>query len=308
MEESATTQKKLEVGSWVEETLVPGWRQQIQVEEVLYEDTSNVHQLAVFQSKSLGRVLVIEDRIQLTSKDEFTYHEMFAHVPITITGCCSKDEPGKVLIIGGGDGATLREVLKHKNVRVTLVDIDPKVIELSKGYLPTLHNGAFDDERASIIIDDGSKFVKETEEKFDIVLVDCTDPEPDGPSGVLISTPFYADCRSVLNPGGVIVTQNGHPQWESYPKVALTNLAASGFGLVTVYQFCVPTYLGGIQTFGFATQDPNCLANLSDQDWIDRWTKTGVSDVKHFTPLYGKASFVLPKWVQDNVDSAVNQS
>ena len=178
--DSAGMATPLAKGDWVTEEIVPGWRQQMLVDEVMVEERNDLGHRAVFKNQALGDVLLIEDRIQLTSRDEHAYHEMFTHVPIVGHGKV-KD----VLIIGGGDGASLREVLKHRTLRVTLVDIDPGIIAFSKKFLPTLHREAWDDARATVVIADGSAFVVNTQDKFDVIIVDSTDPVPDGPSAVL---------------------------------------------------------------------------------------------------------------------------
>lgn len=290
-------QGALPKGTWVTEEIAPGWRQQMLVDELMVEERDALGHRAVFKNQSLGDVMLIEDRIQLTSRDEHAYHEMFAHVPIMAHGNVSN-----VLIIGGGDGGTMREVLKHKGVRCTLVDIDPAIIEFSKRFLPTLHQGAWDNERATTIVDDGTKFVRETTEKFDVVIIDSTDPVPDGPSAVLYQEAFYKDCHSCLTPGGIIVTQNGHPMFESYPTVALSHLARVA-AHTTLYQFCVPTYMGGLQSFGFATDDAT-LASLPAAELEKRWQATEITDTEHYTPSFGACSFVLPKWMQGVVDKA----
>lgn len=287
----------LEAGKWVTESIAPGWRQQIFCQTVEVEEKDETAHLAVFTNETLGDVLVIEDRIQLTSKDEHAYHEMFSHVPIIGHGNAKN-----VLIIGGGDGATLREVLNHPQLKCTLVDIDPRVVEFSKKFLPTLHKGAWENERATIIIGDGLKFVQETKEKFDVIIIDSTDPVPDGPSAPLYKEPFYRDCKSCMTEGGIIVTQNGHPQFETYPHVALAALAKV-YKNTTVYQFCVPTYMGGLQAFAWAS-DSDEHQKTPVEELEKRFAASGITNLEHYSPAYGKASFILPMWMQRVVDKA----
>jgi len=202
----------------------------------------------------------------------------------------------KALIIGGG------ECLKYKEVKTTLVDIDEKIIEASKKYFPTLHQGAFDNPRATVIVGDGIKFVETTEEKFDVIIIDSTDPEEEGPSSVLYKEPFYKHCKRCLTPGGIVVTQNGHPQWESYPKVSLSHLMRV-FKHSTIYQFVVPTYMGGLQGFAFGSDNPETLS-VSVEELERRWKESGITNVKHYTPEYHKSVFVLPKWMKEQVEEA----
>lgn len=287
----------LKEADWVTEQIAPGWRQQIQVDKLGVEQKSDLGHLAVFKNNTLGDIMVIEGRIQLASRDEQAYHEMFAHVPIVGHGRVKN-----VLIIGGGDGATLREVLKHPSVRATLVDIDPSVVEFSKKYLPTLHQGSWDHERSTIVIDDGTKFVQSSKEKFDVIIIDSTDPVADGPSAVLYQEPFYRDCKARLSEGGILVTQNGHPHFEEYPAVALGTLAKI-FKHTTMYQFCVPTYMGGLQAFGWASDDGSLL-DVPQEQLEQRWEQAGITNMEHYTPRYGKASFILPQWMQRMVEKA----
>jgi len=286
---------ELKVGGWGEESIVPGWRQQIQIDKILMEPQKSPYQeIAAYESQKLGRIMIIDGRIQLTTADEFTYHEMFVHIPFMAHGNVKK-----ALIIGGGDGATLRETVKHKNVEVTLVDIDEKIIEASKLHFPSLHEGAWDNPRAKIIVGDGIKFAEETKEKFDVVIIDSTDPEEDGPSGALYRTPFYESCKRCMTEGGIIVTQNGHPQFETYPKISLSHLAKA-FKHATMYQFNVPTYMGGLQGFAYATDNGDTLS-VSVEELEKRWEATGITNVKHYTPEYHKSVFVLPKWLKEQV-------
>lgn len=291
-------------GKYITEELVPGWRQQILIDKVLAEETSMtvfgpIHR-GVFTNRSLGEVMLIEDRIQLTTCDEKTYHEMFSHVPIILHGNVKN-----VLIVGGGDGATLREVMKHSSLRCTLVDIDATIIDFAKKFFPSLHQGAFDNKRATIIVDDGVKFIKETKEEFDVIIVDSTDPEENGPSWCLYEESFYRDCKAKLSPGGIVVTQNGHPKFETYPKSSLRNLAAV-FDHATCYNLTVPTYMGGLQAFGWAT-DNGALLNTPLATLEARWAKTKIQS-EVYTPALSLAAFVLPRWLQQQVDEAVKSA
>lgn len=299
----------LRSGNWISETVVDGWRQQMQVDEVLVEQKDELAHRAMFSNRSLGRVLLIDGRVQLTSRDERCYHEMFVHVPFMMHGAVKR-----ALVIGGGDGMTLREILKHKQVHCTLVEIDPGIIEFSRRFLESGWDSShkkseskWDDPRVELIIGDGAKFVQtQRDVQYDVIIVDSTDPTPDGCSAVLYQQEFYQGCRALLSPGGIIVTQNGHPNFEAYSQTALTHLAAC-FDCVTVYQFCVPTYLGGLQAFGWASDNKELL-NISVEELSQRWHETGVTDVETYTPQYGKSCFVLPRWLLAMVQAANGSS
>ena len=185
------------------ETLYDAFGQSFRIDKVYFENKTEHQHLMIFHNAALGRVMVLDGVVQTTEKDEFVYHEMMAHVPLFAHGNAKQ-----VLIVGGGDGGMLREVLKHQTVeQVTMVEIDNAVIEMAKQYLPNHSRGAFDDPRANIVIADGMDFVRDTEQTFDVIISDSTDPI--GPGEILFTNDFYAQCQRILNPGGVVVTQNG---------------------------------------------------------------------------------------------------
>ncbi|HYH70199.1 MAG TPA: polyamine aminopropyltransferase, partial [Methyloceanibacter sp.] len=157
---------------WVEETLHAGFRVRLKADRVLFDSETEHQQLIIFDNADYGRVMMLDGVVQLSTKDEFVYHEMMAHVPLFAHGRAKK-----VLIIGGGDGGVLREVLRHENLKsATLCEIDRSVIDLCREHFPEVSAGAYDNPRTRIVIADGTKFVAETDERFDVILVDSTDP------------------------------------------------------------------------------------------------------------------------------------
>jgi spermidine synthase len=198
-----------------------------------------------------------------------------------------------VLIVGGGDGGCLREALKHPGVaRVTQVEIDAGVIELSRRWLPSLSDGAFDDPRARVVIADGARFAAECAERFDVVIVDSTDPQ--GPAAVLFTTPFYRAVRALLNPGGIMVTQCGNPSIRP-DELVDTQAAqrAAGFALVDYYLTVVPTYIGGGMALGFATDAPGS-GSVDAASLRDRAVPPGL---RYYTPEIHAAAFAHPAWM-----------
>ena len=172
---------------WVSETLHDGYQQRFEVSKVLFSEKTEFQDMVIFENPKFGRVLVLDGVIQTTEKDEFIYHEMMVHTPLLANGAAKR-----VLIIGGGDGGCLREALRHPGVeKVTMVEIDPTVVDLSREYLPMHSDGAFDDPRTDLVIADGLKYVAESAEKFDVIIVDSTDPI--GPGEVLFTDAFYRD-------------------------------------------------------------------------------------------------------------------
>src|SRR3954463_9240883 len=173
---------------WIPETLFDdlGFRLTFAVERVLYETQTEHQHLVLFEHKFFGKVLMLDGAIQVTSKDEFIYHEMMTHVPILAHG-----NAREVLIVGGGDCGIAEEALKHKAVeRLTQVEIDAAVVEFARQHFPELAGPVLADPRFDLVIDDGMKFVAQTERRFDVIIVDSTDPQ--GPGAVLFTRDFYA--------------------------------------------------------------------------------------------------------------------
>ena len=260
----------------------------VQVTRVLCEKKSEFQTLTIFETPSFGRVLALDGIIQTTERDEFCYHEMLAHVPLFAHGTARK-----VLIIGGGDGGALREVLRHDLGRATMVDIDRTVIDLCGEYMPSLSDGAFDDPRTNLIIGDGIRFVAECDEFFDVIIVDSTDPI--GPGEVLFSRAFYTDCKKCLNPGGVLVTQNGVPIFQP-GEVRDTHARLKPlFADASFYVTVVPTYIGGFMTLGWATDDTE-LRQLPETVLAERFAVQGFS-TRYYTPGVHVGAFALPPFI-----------
>ena len=190
---------------WVEETLHRGFRVRLKADNVLFDSETEHQRLIILENADFGRVMMLDGIVQVTTKDEFVYHEMMSHVPLFAHG-----KARRALIVGGGDGGVLREVLKHPEIeQATLCEIDQGVIDLCRQHFPEVSAGAYDDKRTRIVIADGTKFVAETPDRFDVIMIDSTDPV--GPGAVLFTREFYAGCARCLKPGGLLVTQNGLP-------------------------------------------------------------------------------------------------
>ena len=237
--------------------------------------------------------MMLDGVTQTTEADEFIYHEMLAHVPILAHG-----DAKKVLIIGGGDGGMLREVLRHTSVELcTMVEIDPSVVELSKKYLPNHSAGAFDDPRTHLVFDDGAAFVKNPPHTYDIMIVDSTDPI--SPGEVLFQDTFYANTRHCLNPGGILVTQNGVPFMQPDElKNTVTHLKHL-FTDASCYLATIPTYVGGPMAMGWVTD--NAELRHIDLDELDARFKNAEIKTRYYAPAVHKAAFALPGYVSDIV-------
>ncbi len=270
-----------------QEILYSDWGQWFTKSEILFQQKTDHQDLVIFQNPLFGKVLALDGVIQNTQADEAIYHEMMVHVPLL-----THDKPQTVLIIGGGDGGILREVLKHPTIeRIALVEIDQSVIDLSKQYLPHISDGAFDNPRASVVIQDASIFVKECKETFDIIICDSTDPV--GPGAVLFTREFYGDCKKLLNKSGIFVNQNGVP-FLQHTELALTaKHRKPHFKHVTFYIAPVPTYAGGHMAFGWASDKKY---RISEAVLRERLSKLNV-DLFYYTPEVHKAAFALPNFM-----------
>jgi spermidine synthase len=273
------------------ETLYDAFGQSFRIDKVYFENKTEHQHLMIFHNAALGRVMVLDGVVQTTEKDEFVYHEMMAHVPLFAHGNAKQ-----VLIVGGGDGGMLREVLKHQTVeQVTMVEIDNAVIEMAKQYLPNHSRGAFDDPRANIVIADGMDFVRDTEQTFDVIISDSTDPI--GPGEILFTNDFYAQCQRILNPGGVVVTQNGVAFFQLDEVKTTSSRLSRHFSDATFYSAAVPTYYGGIMTFAWGSNEP-ALRDVAVATLQQRFDESSIS-TRYYTPEIHKASFALPKYLVD---------
>jgi spermidine synthase len=267
-----------------------GYAQRIEIRKVIYQDKSKFQDLLIFETPTFGRVLALDGVIQTTEKDEFCYHEMLTHVPLFAHGKATR-----VLVIGGGDGGVLREVLRHENIKnATLVELDRSVIDACVEHMPTLSNGAFDDSRTDVIITDGVQFVEDCPSgSFDLIVVDSTDPL--GPGEVLFSETFYRDCKRCLDDGGVFVNQNGVPAFQPGEVTTTYQRLIPLFEDVSFYLTVVPTYIGGFMAIGWATED-STLRNISLQDLRVRFEASSIT-TNYYTPDLHTAAFSLPPFI-----------
>ena len=275
------------------EELEPGYFQGFAVDRVILDEKTDLQHLVIFENRLFGRIMALDGIIQTTEKDEFIYHEIIAHVPLM-----SHVAPRRVLIVGGGDGGTLREVLRHPDVeRVVQVEIDAGVIDTCKRYFPNHSQGAFDNPRAEIVIDDGLEYVATSDERFDVIITDSTDAV--GPGAVLFSRDYYAGCRRCLADGGVLVTQNGVAFLQMYEARPSAQYFSELFQDAHFYGAAVPTYVGGIMLFGWATDDMG-LRTTSIDTLRQRYTARKLV-TRYYTPDLHYGAFSLPQYVIDGI-------
>ncbi|MBP0940535.1 polyamine aminopropyltransferase [Pseudomonas alliivorans] len=281
-----------------QETLYEGYGQRFRIEKMLHEVRTDHQHLVIFQNPRMGRVMALDGVIQTTEADEFIYHEMLTHVPILAHGAAKR-----VLIIGGGDGGMLREVTKHSTVEhITMVEIDGTVVEMCKEFLPTHSNGAFEDSRLNLVIDDGMRFVTTTEEKFDVIISDSTDPI--GPGEVLFSENFYQACHRCLNEGGILVTQNGTPFMQLSGVQTTAGRMNGLFADWHFYQAAIPTYIGGAMTFAWGATD-KAYRKLPLETLRQRFAGSGVV-TRYYNPDVHIGAFALPQYVLSAIKKPSN--
>jgi spermidine synthase len=284
---------------WIAETLFDelGFRMSYEVERVLYEMQTEHQHLVLFENTFFGKMLMLDGATQVTSKDEFVYHEMMTHVPILAHG-----DAKEVLIVGGGDCGIAEEVLKHKSVqRLTQVEIDASVVEFSKEHFPEFTRPVLGNKRFDLVIDDGMNFVARTDRRFDVIIVDSTDPQ--GPGKVLFSKKFYAACKRCMAKGGVMVTQNGVPILQPGELTSGVRKFRQLFADGTCYVAAIPTYIGGHMAMGWAT-DNKRLRDTPLKTIAARYRKAGGFPTKYWTPQVHGAAFALPRFIADLVERA----
>jgi spermidine synthase len=280
-------------GRWFHEKLYDSVRIGFQAGRVLHEESTEHFSLALIENARFGKVLMLDGITQVTTEDEFIYHEMMSHVPLYAHGSARE-----VLIIGGGDCGMAEEVLKHASVdRLTQVEIDQSVVDFSKQHFAEFNAPVFKDDRFNLIIDDGAGFVANTSDRFDVVIVDSTDPV--GPGAVLFSAEFYANLHRVLAPGGIAVTQNGVPFFQRDELVGSMRDLSRVFGHVTAYIAAIPTYVGGHMALGFASDDED--AHRRPLDLLQERYAAAPVETRYYTPEVHAAAFALPRFIADTV-------
>ena len=258
--------------------------------ENLYSKKSEFQQVDIFKSKTLGNVLTLDGLMMTTVEDEFFYHEMIAHIPL-----CSHKNPENVLVIGGGDGGTVREVLKHPSVKnVDLCEIDALVIEASKMFLPSIA-GKLDDKRVNIYVEDAIEFIKTKKNCYDVVLVDSTDPM--GPGVGLFTEEFYTNVKESLKKGGIVTPQSESPFANKNEMKNMYILLKKVFKTVLPYCGPIPTYPGGYWSWAFCSDDnDNTIKDTKRAELIEK-------DAKLYNTKLNNAVFAVPNFVRKIVDN-----
>ncbi len=281
-------------GDWHYERITPDLLQVERIDRIIYSGQTEYQSVCILDTECFGRTLLLDDKTQSTELDEFVYHEALVQPSMV-----AHPGPREVFVAGGGEGATIRETLSHRSVeRVTMVDIDAEVVELCREHLPKFHQGAFDDPRLELRFADALKFLEDTSQRFDVVIVDVPDPLEGGPAYQLYTREFYELLRDRLNPHGMIAVQSGPTGPAFYEQCfsAVARTIGAVFPSTFYYDAFVPSYG---TTWGFAIgslgPDPTeLLADEIDSRIAERVTTT----LKHYDGVTHRGMFSVPKYLR----------
>ncbi|MBR2982935.1 MAG: polyamine aminopropyltransferase [Kiritimatiellae bacterium] len=261
----------------------------MKVAEQLASKKSAVQQIDILDTPAFGRVLVLDGGLMITEKDEFIYHEMITHVPMAV-----HPNVKNVLVIGGGDGGTVRELVKYRTIEsIDLVEVDRQVVLLAKKYLP-FTSSKLKDKRVKVWFEEGLRYVRGKKEEYDLIIVDSSDPY--GPAEGLFTREFYGTCFKALRGDGILINQHESPFYAAHKKSvrdAHRHIAVE-FPVSTVYQCHIPSYPSGHWLFGFASRKYHPIGNLDEA----RWNKLRINTRYYNTALH-RGAFALPNYVLD---------
>lgn len=267
-----------------------GYGISIKTKNILFSKQSDFQKVEIFDTDStLGRVLTLDDLMMTTEGDEWHYHEMIAHIPMMHHKC-----PKNVLVIGGGDGGTVREVLKHDTVeKVVLCEIDGMVIDACKEYLPTI-SCELDNPKCEILVQDAIEYIKDKKNMFDIVLIDSTDPM--GPGEGLFTDEFYSNVKASMKVGGIMVAQSESPFANPNEIKKMYTQLRRVFPIVSTYTSNIPTYPGGYWAWAFCSETVKPLSY-----WDERRGNEITKTCKIYNKEYHEARFALPNYLKNLV-------
>jgi len=274
---------------WYTEEHTENVRFSIKVNRVLYSAQSEFQRVDVLESDEFGRFLTLDGLMMLTEKDEFIYHDMIVHVPMAVN-----PNIRKVLVIGGGDGGTVRELVRYKAIdSIDMVEIDKLVVDVCRQYLPQTAS-RLDDPRVTLYYEDGLKFVRSRHNEYDLIIVDSTDPF--GPGEGLFTREFYGNCYNALKEDGILVNQHESPYYSYYinSMKRAHHRIREFFQIAKVYQAHIPTYPSGYWLFGFASKKYDPVRDLNEKIW----NELGLNTRYYNTELH-KGAFAIPNYVKE---------
>ena len=281
---------------WFTEEHSDDVRFSIRIVRQLFSKRSHFQQIDIFDSKEFGKVLVLDDSIVITEKDEFIYHEMMVHV-----ACAANPDLKKVLVIGGSNGGCVRELIKYPFIeKIDVVEADEELVKACKVHFPKITK-SLEDPRVSVIVSDGLKFVRKLNKVYDLILVDSTDPF--GPNETFFTREFYGNCFTALTPSGILVTQQESP---FYPQTAAAMVRAVTrmkelFGILKLYQAQIPSYPSGHWLFSFASKDAHPIKDLDKDYWRELRVKT-----RYYNEEIHSGCFALPNYIKEDILNETN--
>ncbi len=254
------------------------------ITRTLHTEKSEFQDIAVIDTVEFGRMLTLDGLVMTTIRDEFVYHEMITHLALN-----THANPKKVLVVGGGDGGAIREIIKHPAVeKATLVEIDGRVIEVSKQYLPEIA-GALGDPKVEVLVDDGIKHLADKADTYDVICIDSTDPI--GPAEGLFAADFYRSVYRSLREDGIMVAQTESPFFNAGLITRVNKDISEIFPITRLYLAAIPTYPSGLWSFTMGSKKYDPLE-------VDE-TKIPEYPTKYYSPRIHKSVFALPKFVED---------
>ncbi|AQS07266.1 polyamine aminopropyltransferase [Clostridium beijerinckii] len=274
---------------WYTEQHTENVRFSIKVEKEIHTEKTEFQRIDVLEAKEFGRFFTLDGLMMVTEKDEFIYHDMIVHVPMA-----TNPNIKNVLVIGAGDGGTIRELTRYSTVeKIDMVEIDKRVVDICREYFP-LTSCKLDDKRVNVFYEDGLKFIRDKEDEYDLIIVDSTDPF--GPGEGLFTKEFYGNCYKALREDGILVNQHESPYYdndaaamkEAHEKIT------KFFPIIRVYQAHIPTYPSGHWLFGFASKKYHPIKDFN----AEAWNKLGIKTKYYNTDLH-VGCFALPTYVRD---------
>lgn len=278
---------------WLSDHITPDLTALHSIRDRIYSGQTEFQSVDIVDTGSFGVCLVLDGKIQSSEVDEFVYHEALVH-PSMLT----HPQPNSVFIAGGGEGATLREVLAHKTVkRAVMVDIDEEVVNICRRFLPSWHQNAFDDPRTELHFADARKYLEETSDHFDVIIIDLVDPLEEGPARLLYTQEFYQIVRDRLGPSGILSVQAEPAEWTNLDNfTAIANTLESVFSIARPYQVHVPSFLG---LWGFVSASQNLDSARLNAEEIDSRISTRLPKrLKSYDGLTHQAIFTIPKHIR----------
>lgn len=278
---------------WYTEEHTKNVKFSLKVKEHLFTGKSEFQKVDVLDTLEYGKLLTLDGLVMVTEKDEFIYHDMIVHVPMAVNPNIKK-----ALVIGGGDGGTVRELMRYKTIEhVDMVEIDKMVCDVAREFFPTI-SCDLDNERVSLYYEDGIKFIKDKKNEYDLIIVDSTDPI--GPGEGLFTTEFYTDCFNALTENGILTNQSEGVMYDSLAKELIRSHSKIKkiFPISTIYQGFIPTYPTGYWLFGFASKALDPLKDLQEEAWNALNIKT-----KYYNTELHKGAFALPNFVKEKIEN-----